>query len=58
MVLNNTNKNNSILLEVLASVFTVSSNFQKVKRRYLKLYCGYKYTKSCMINRIWGLKQL
>ena len=27
MVLNNTNKNNSILLEVLASVFTVSSNF-------------------------------
>ena len=30
----------------------------KVKRRYLKLYCGHKYTKSCMINRIWGLKQL
>ena len=30
----------------------------KVKRRYLKLYCGYNYTKSCMINRIWGLKQL
>ena len=29
----------------------------KVKRRYLKLYCGYKYTKYCMINRIWGLKQ-
>ena len=27
MVLNNTNKNNSILLEVLASVFTVFSNF-------------------------------
>ena len=26
MVLYNTNKNNSILLEVLASVFTVSSN--------------------------------
>ena len=27
MVLNNINKNDSILLEVLASVFTVSSNF-------------------------------
>ena len=27
MVLNNTNKNNSILLEVFASVFTVSSYF-------------------------------
>ena len=24
----------------------------------LKLYCGYKYTRHCMINRIWGLKQL
>ena len=24
----------------------------------LKLYCGYKYTKPCMINRIWDLKQL
>ena len=24
----------------------------------LKLYCGYKYTRPCMINRIWGLKQL
>ena len=23
----------------------------------LKLYCGYKYTRSCMINRIWSLKQ-
>ena len=27
MVLNNKNKNDSILLEVFASVFTVSSNF-------------------------------
>ena len=27
MVLNNINKNDSILLEVFASVFTVSSNF-------------------------------
>ena len=24
----------------------------------LKLYCRYEYTKPCMINRIWGLKQL
>ena len=25
---------------------------------YLKLYCDYKYTRSFMINRVWGLKQL
>ena len=24
----------------------------------LKLYCRYAYTKPCMINRIWDLKQL
>ena len=24
----------------------------------LKLYCGYLYTRPCMINCIWGLKQL
>ena len=30
---------------------------QEVKRA-LKLYCGYLYTRPCMINRIWGLKQL
>ena len=24
----------------------------------LKLYCRYEYTKPCMINCIWGLKQL
>ena len=24
----------------------------------LKLYCGYLYTRPCMINRIWGIKQL
>ena len=24
----------------------------------LKLHCGYKYTRPCMISRIWGLKQL
>ena len=27
-------------------------------RKYLKLYCRYEHTKPCMINRIWGLKQL
>ena len=25
---------------------------------YLKLYCGYKYTRYFMINRVWGVKQL
>ena len=24
----------------------------------LKLYCGYKYTRPCMINRIWDVLQL
>ena len=35
MVLNNTNKNNSILLEVFASVFTVSSYFTDNPRTML-----------------------
>ena len=34
MVLNNINKNDSILLEVFASVFTVSSNFTDSPRIY------------------------
>ena len=34
MVLNNTNKNNSILLEVFASVFTVSSYFTDNPRTF------------------------
>ena len=38
MVLNNTNKNNSILLEALASVFTVSSYFPDNSRKYQTLY--------------------
>ena len=29
-----------------------------VQNEMLKLYCGYKYTRPYMINRIWGLKQL
>ena len=36
MVLNNTNKNNSILLEVFASVFTVSSYFTDNPRIFHK----------------------
>ena len=27
-------------------------------KHWLKLYCGCKYTRPCIINRIWGLKQL
>ena len=30
---------------------------RKRKTKSLKLYCRYEYTKPCMINRIWGLKQ-
>ena len=36
MVLNNRNKSNSILFEVLTSVFTVSSNFPDNPRIYKK----------------------
>ena len=42
MVLNNINKNDSILLEVFASVFTVSSNFTDNPRTFksdLFLFC-------------------
>ena len=35
MVLNNINKDDSILLEVFASVFTVSSNFTDSPRMYV-----------------------
>ena len=38
MVLNNTNKNNFLILEVLASVFTVSSNFPDNPRISLSKY--------------------
>ena len=36
--------------------FTIVTWSEKV--RPLKLYCSYKYTMPCVINRIWGLKQL
>ena len=29
-----------------------------IRNYNLKLYCGYLYTRPCMINCIWGLKQL
>ena len=34
--------------------------FDKRPKHYddLKLYCRYLYTRPCMINHIWGLKQL
>ena len=28
------------------------------EKHHSKLYCRYEYAKPCMINRIWGLKQL
>ena len=47
----------------LKNQFHISiSNHIKLKIKALpfclKLYCGYKYTRPCMINRIWGLKRL
>ena len=35
---------------------TISILFKEVTS--LKLYCRYLYTRPCMINHIWGLKQL
>ena len=35
-----------------------SSTINAVSDVLLKLYCRYEYTKPCMINRFWGLKQL
>ena len=37
----------------------ISSHLIRYARIFvLKLYCGYLYTRPCMINCIWGLKQL
>ena len=47
MVLNNLNKNDSILLEIFASVFTVSSNFTDNPRRYME----YPGAKACSAER-------
>ena len=33
-------------------------DFNLRKDIILKLYCGFRYTTLCMINRIWVLKQL
>ena len=43
--------------------FVKALNLTEIKHRstefiYLKLYCRYLYTRPCMINHIWGLKQL
>ena len=35
-----------------------SGDFVKCWSFTLKLYCRYLYTRPCMINHIWGLKQL
>ena len=31
---------------------------KRTRYLYLKLYCRYLYTRPCMINHIWSLKQL
>ena len=42
--------------------FLVANFIKPIERNFvvltLKLYCRYLYTRSCMINHIWGLKQL
>ena len=53
MVLNNTNKNNSILLEVFASVFTVSSYFTD-NPRMLRLICEVLSKLAFKINFLWA----
>ena len=35
-----------------ASLYDISDDFNF----HLKLYCGYLYTRICMINCVWGLK--
>ena len=45
----------------LSSIVTEKDNIcigLTAKNIYLKLYCRYLYTRPCMINHIWGLKQL
>ena len=49
MVLNNTNKNNSILLEAFASVFTVSSYFTDNPRM------SYKQTYHALYISVWSI---
>ena len=36
----------------------ILNDLQIDKNLVLKLYCRYLYTRPCMINHIWGLKQL
>ena len=39
-------------------LYVIWTNNSRIFYYNLKLYCGYKYIRPCMINRIWGLKQL
>ena len=45
------------LIRVLIYTFSISNTNTIWFNRILKLYCSYKYTMPCMLNRIWGLKQ-
>ena len=38
--------------------YEISDKFILLLHNSLKLYCRYLYTRPCMINHIWGLKQL
>ena len=55
MVLNNTNKNNSLLLEVLASVFTVSTNFPDNPRTWFQyaISCFAKAYRNNFASNFW-----
>ena len=57
--INNPMQRNAIH-QALRSTFSLIQGPPGLTKEFivLKLYCGYKYTKSYMINRIWGLKQL
>ena len=52
-------------MKATCEIFIYNSSWTKDSPRFSalcnilsNLYCGYKYTRPCMINRIWGLKQL
>ena len=46
------------LITEVELTFLFKTHVWRMLKRTLKLYCGYKYTRPCMMNRIWGLKQL
>ena len=48
-----------ILQELVCKIFLFCSlQRRSISLCSLKLYCRYLYTRPCMINHIWGLKQL